>query len=512
MKILLLEHPRMVCPERCNDIANTPLSSCLHSGYIAGMLIREGHEVEIIEGFLEGLDYQEIERRVQEMQPDILGVHMVYHWQTDTALYDFLHKVKVEKYSSYITAYGYYPTTDFEEILKQCPAIDSVILGEPELTFAKVAEALTRDFTKKYIYQESLKDLSGLAQRDESGRIVFQRRELVRDLNDLPFPVRTEALFRLPEVNLQGSRGCYGGCTFCYINPFYGQGSQWRGRTPENIIEEIDDLIRKHNIKDFYFTDPNFFGPGERGQQRALRLATLLKAKNIRFGIEARVNDIHDETVSALVEAGLRHILIGLESGSDRSLKRINKMTTVAQNERAIRILRKHGIEPNIGFIMFEPDSSLEDIRVNFEFLKRNDLMRNLAITANMLYHHLIVLKGTKAHRDLQEAGRLEVQASSYESMVTLTDPKVANLAMIMRRITNFLFDCMAGIWGGKVPEPENAQERYSKINALLVKLFENALMTLESGEQFTEVQIETLVKTTEIEITGILKLEETDD
>ena len=236
-----------------------------------------------------------------------------------------------------------------------------------------------------------------------------------------------------------------------------------------------------------------------------MSLAVLLKSRNIRFGIEARVNDIHDETVNALVEAGLNNILIGLESGSDRSLKRINKMTTVAQNENAIRILRKHGIEPSVGFIMFEPDSSLEDVRVNFEFLRRNDLVKNLSITANVLYHHLIVLKGTKAHRDLQAAGRLEVQASTYESIVALTDPKVAVLAMIMRQTTNFLFDSMSGIWGGKVTEPENAQERYAKINALLVNLFENSLMTLEAGGQLTEEQIEILVKTTEKEINGIL-------
>jgi len=509
MRILLLEHPRTVCPERCNDIANTPLSSCLHSGYIAGMLISEGHEVEIIEGFLDGLNYPEIERRVKVFEPDMLGVHMVYHWQTDTVLYDFLHKVKAERLSSYITAYGYYPTTDYEDILKQCPDIDSVILGEPELTFAKLVEALANDLpqplTKALTRQDGLQKFPGLAQRDDLGMIVSQRRELVGDLNELPFPVRTEALFRLPEVNLQGSRGCYGGCTFCYINPFYGQGSQWRGRTPENIIAEIDAIIEKHKIKDFYFTDPNFFGPGERGQQRALHMATLLKSRNIRFGIEARVNDIHEETISALVEAGLRHILIGLESGSDSSLKRINKMTTVAQNETAIRILRKYGIEPNIGFIMFEPDSSLVDVRVNFEFLRRNDLMKNLVITANMLYHHLIVLKGTKAHRDLQEAGRLEAQASTYESVVALTDPKVAVLALIMRKITNFLFECMAGIWGGKVTEPENAQQRYATINRMLVNLFEKTLGTLETGGEFTEEQVETLVKTTEKEIKEIL-------
>lgn len=49
MKILLLEHPRTVSPERCNDIANTPLSSCMLSGYAAGMLKSEGHDVQIIE-------------------------------------------------------------------------------------------------------------------------------------------------------------------------------------------------------------------------------------------------------------------------------------------------------------------------------------------------------------------------------------------------------------------------------------------------------------------------------
>lgn len=79
-------------------------------------------------------------------------------------------------------------------------------------------------------------------------------------------------MYRLPEVNLLGSRGCYGGCTFCSINPFYGQGSGWRSRSPENIIAEIDGIISERGIRDFYFTDPSFFGPGKRGQDRAYQL------------------------------------------------------------------------------------------------------------------------------------------------------------------------------------------------------------------------------------------------
>ncbi len=55
MKILMLEHPRAICPERCNDIANTPLSSSLLSGYAAGMLQSRDHQVEILEGYLDRL-------------------------------------------------------------------------------------------------------------------------------------------------------------------------------------------------------------------------------------------------------------------------------------------------------------------------------------------------------------------------------------------------------------------------------------------------------------------------
>lgn len=495
MKILLLEHPRTICQDRCNDIANTPLSSCLLSGQAAGMLKSKGHQVKIIEGDMDGLDYSEIEIVVKTFKPDILGVHMVYHWQENLALYSSLQMFKDKELAGYITAFGFYPTIAFEEILQKCSALDSVIVGEPEITFAELA-------TPSGIAANIL----GLARRGLAGAISIERRSLVEDLDSLPFPVRTEAAFRLPEVNLQGSRGCYGGCTFCYINPFYGQGSCWRGRTPENIVAEIDSIIAERGIRDFYFTDPNFFGPGRMGQERAKHLAALLKTRDIRFGIEGRVNDIHDATIGALAEAGLRHILIGLESGRDSSLQRMNKMTTVAQNEEAIRVLRKHGIEPNIGFIMFEPDATLEDIRDNFEFLKRNDLLKNLPITANVLYHHQIILKGTPAYKKMSQEGHLVVQHdSAYEGATTFIDGQVAVLANIMRNVTNFLFNRMAGIWGGKAPEPKDAGQKYAKINQLLVNVFEENLNLMLSGQQITDEQVNLLTEELEKKINLVL-------
>ena len=308
-------------------------------------------------------------------------------------------------------------------------------------------------------------------------------------------------------MNLLGSRGCYGKCTFCYINSFYGTGNPWRGRSPENIAKEIDAIIAERGLRDFYFTDPNFFGPGRMGQDRALKIAALLKPRNIRFGIEGRVNDIHDETIGALVDAGLRHILIGLESGKDESLRRMNKMTTVSQNEKALAILRKHGVEPNVGFIMFEPDSSPEDLRINLEFLKRNDLLKNLAVTANVLYHHQIVLEGTQAYHDLKKENRLSLGPSSYEGTAYFKNPEVAGLADIMRQTTNMLFSRMDGIWSGKTIDPPGMQKRYARVNHLLVKVFEDSLGALEAGAHLEKDQIASLVRETEKEMDEMLKI-----
>jgi radical SAM superfamily enzyme YgiQ (UPF0313 family) len=390
----------------------------------------------------------------------------------------FLDAAKGNNNIKHITAYGFYPTIAYKEIVKDFRAVDTVVLGEHEETLAELVKAIGSGAG-----HEGVKGLARLKGDD----VVFDRRSLIGDLDAMPFPVRTRALMRLDEVNILGSRGCYGGCTFCYINPFYdAKGTKWRPRSPENIMAEIDEIMATDGKKSFYFTDPNFFGPGKKGQERALEIAALLKERDLTFGIEGRVNDIHDETIAPLVDAGLRHILIGLESGRDASLKRMNKMTTVAQNERALEVLRRHGIEPNVGFIMFEPDSSVSDIRENFEFLKRNELLKNLSITANMLYHHQIVLRGTSSYSELKASGRLEPAASPYEGIASFDNEEVAALAHMMRDVTNYLFNKMDSIWSGKVMAAPGMKEKFIKVNTMLVDSFENALTSLEKGESMS--------------------------
>ncbi|MDD4508700.1 MAG: radical SAM protein [Eubacteriaceae bacterium] len=468
MKILLLEHPRKPSGDRQNDIANTTLASCLNSGYLAACLLQAGHCVDLVEGYMEHLDYTAIADEVAAFKPEILGVHLVYNWEDNHELFTLITRLKQRYGIAHVTVYGYYPTFAWKEILTRCPAIDSAQLGENELTMVSLAND-----PKHY------ETLQGLAFRTPDG-FSSSFGNLVSDLDTLPFPIRKASTYPGGEVNIFGSRGCYNNCTFCYINPYYGNASgcpRWRGRSPENIIAEIDQIIAQTDHRYFYFTDPNFYGPGEAGKKRVLKLAALLKQRPITFGIEARANDIDQETTAALVDAGLKNILVGLESGREEVLVRLNKHTTVAQNETALAILRANGIEPNVGFIMFEPDSTLEDLRVNFDFLTRNHLLDRLEISVNVLYHHQIILAGSRSYEELKAAGRLNISDHSvYEADTDYSHPQVADLAALMRQLTNHIFDHMASTWSlSEAGDPATLQ-RYKAINGLLVQTFGDIL------------------------------------
>jgi len=472
MNVILLEHPRSYSNDRCNDIANAPLSACLNSGYIGGMLAANNIDVTIVDGYLEQLNYSDIEEQIAALTPTILGIHLVYHWEDNKTLYQFIEHVKQTYGIAYVCVYGFYPTFAYEEILNRCPAIDGALLGEAELTFLKLAENFPAI------------PPAGIAVRTTNG-IVATRGEVIIDVDSLPFPQRSPSSYSFGEVNISGSRGCYGGCTFCYINPYYGDSKRlWRGRSPENIIAEIDTVMQETDIRYFYFTDPNFYGPGRAGKERVLKLARLLKERHLHFGIEARANDIEAETIKALTDAGLKHILIGLESGRDEALKRLNKLTTVADNEKALQILRQYGLEPSVGFIMFEPDSTLEDLKVNFDFLKRNALLDKLEISVNVLYHHMIILQGSSSYKALQEQGRLNISAhSTYEADTDYRSPQVAMLAGMMRDMTNHIFSYMKDTWELSFKKDPVILEKYRLINQLLVQSFEDYLYLLKSRE-----------------------------
>ena len=211
-----------------------------------------------------------------------------------------------------------------------------------------------------------------------------------------------------------------------------------------------------------------------------MRLSRAMAGLGITFGMETRANDMTEPLMRSLRGAGLTSLLLGIESGSPGVLRRLGKRTTAAQNERAIAAVRDAGIEPEIGFIMFEPASRLDDVAENLKFLDRNRLLDRLGRTANLLYHAHIAFKGTPGYQAAIEQGLLVPEGLyGFEGRMVCADGRVGWLAGIMRSICQFILREMGTAASSIHWSAETAgQTRFHVVNDQLVETFKRMLAT----------------------------------
>ena len=476
MRIVLLEHPRAPSAFHFNDIANTPLWSCLMTGYAASSLLHAGFDVSIIDASRRS--FAETVERLIDTPSDLLAVHAVYFWENTGELFQMLSELKKKGYGGMVCLFGFFPTLAWRDILDHAPEVDAVVVGEPEPTLVALSSSLRAGAGAR---------VEGLAARLQGEATLFGRRPPIDPLDRLPFPLRP-FLDADETVNVLASRGCYNGCSFCLVPALNDGRAVWRGRSARNVAAEIAALVERGK-RDFYFVDPNFIGPGKAGTECAMRLSRAIAGLGITFGMETRANDITEPLLMSLRNAGLTSLLLGIESGSPTVLKRLCKRTTVAQNERAIAAVRDAGIEPEIGFIMFEPASRLDDLVENMGFLERTRLLDKLGRTANLLYHSHIAFKGTPGYRAAFEQGRLVPEGLyGFEGRLLYADGRVGWLAGIMRPICQFILREM-----GKPGSPihwsaETAgQKPFHVLNDQLVDICKRMLATAADLESEPE-------------------------
>jgi hopanoid biosynthesis associated radical SAM protein HpnJ len=175
--------------------------------------------------------------------------------------------------------------------------------------------------------------------------------------------------FKHPYVSIYTSRGCPSHCTFC-LWPQTFSGRTMRTRSPENVYQEVKWI--KENIpgiREISFDDDTFSA----NREHARAVAEKIKPLGISWTINARANCDFD-TLKIMRDAGLRHVVVGYESGNEQILKNIKKGVTRAQAEEFTRNCRKLGISIHGAFIMGLPGETRETIRETIEYAKRLDL------------------------------------------------------------------------------------------------------------------------------------------
>lgn len=335
--------------------------------YISAYLQKNGYSCEIREVY--GMNDDKNINAILSEKYDIVGftttcVNM-------NAILELAKLIKEEYPDTHITMGGHMATFLGKEILENYPYVDSVIRGEGEITSYELVWAIENE--------EAFNKIDGLSYRKNN--IIFENtdRALIENLDELPFPVRDQ--FHLHDKRAQylricSSRGCLGRCGFC--SSFVGRKQKdfrWRGRSPKNVVDEIEQLVNLYDFHTFDFIDSTFEDPGIQGKERIKEIAQELidRKLNIFYNCCFRAenwNDSDKELLALLVDSGLEKVNIGFESGNDRGLCLLNKRARSKDNDRVIKLLSNFpDIYITFGFIMFHPDTIYEDLKDNADFL-----------------------------------------------------------------------------------------------------------------------------------------------
>jgi len=215
----------------------------------------------------------------------------------------------------------------------------------------------------------------------QDGQVVHTPdRPPIADLDALPFvaPVYRRDLpiseyviphFKNPYVSIYSSRGCPARCIYC-LWPQTFSGRQMRTRSPQNVYEEVKWITQNiPEMRELSFDDDTF--SADRKHARAV--AELIRPLGISWTINARANCDY-ETLKVMAEAGLRHVVVGYESGNEQILKNIKKGVTKEQATQFTRDCKKLGLSIHGAFIMGLPGETRETIKETIDFAKKLDL------------------------------------------------------------------------------------------------------------------------------------------
>lgn len=485
MKIVIVENPRPLTVDHYNDVANAPLSASLNSGYALAVARRAGWDAAYLDFTADDRDAAEIAADILVEDADIVLFHWVYSWGHEDFVRNLLDYLRRES-DARLGAFGLFPSLSGSRLLQFAPSLDFILSGEFEETLAELLPAFEAG--------HALAALPGVMLRDG----ILVPRPLVSGLATLPVPDDIGANCNYPNLNIAASRGCYGECSFCFIHRYYGC-SRRRTLGLDSLERELEIRLSRRDVKSLYFIDPTFIGQGSSERERTVEISRMAKRFGLPFGFETRVDSLDEGLMQTLAANGATSAFLGIESGCDSVLQRIGKRINTEQIRRGVQIVRECGIKLNLGFIMFEPDSTLAELEENYAFLDGLGLLAEHELTANLLYHNQIVLYGSAAWSSFGREGRLLVdEGLPFEARYRFRDERVGLVCSAMGRITSRYFSALDTMREG-CSGSSAVSTRESEINDLLKEAFCSLCLTasVSSPQQVNRLELDLISRIT---------------
>ncbi len=263
---------------------------------------------------------------------------------------------------------GWHPSL-FPTAMLDEPNIDITVQGQGEATFTELVARLADN--------AAIDDVSGLSFRGADGELIQNPPRSLLNMDLFPPPdfslIPVEQYFRLKgqrQLDYITSTGCPFRCAFC-ADPFvYGRG--WQALSSSRVGEEIEKLWHNYKFTDLNFQDETYFTY----KKRAVEISEEILNRDLRFTWAATMRAdqgvrLSEEAFRFCIESGLRRVLIGVETGSARMLKRIAKDTKIEQVLESAEMCARNKVAVIFSFIVGFPDESDDDVMQTVSLIKQ---------------------------------------------------------------------------------------------------------------------------------------------
>ena len=336
--------------------------------YVGGALKTAGFtKVRFIDAMSNYINDAELAEQIKLYQPDVVLATaitpMIYKSQSTLRL------VKEICPKAKAIMGGVHPTYMYREVLHEAPWIDYIIRGEGEEITVNLLQAIANGAD-----EQDRRNILGIAFLEEGKVVATPAHPPIKDLNTLTPDwslldwdkyIYTPLNTRVAVPNY--SRGCPFRCRFCSQWKFW---RKYRSRSPKQFVDEIEQLVKEYKVGFFILADeePTI------NKSRFVALCHELIDRNlgVHWGINTRVTDIlRDEKELPLYrKAGLVHVSLGTEAAAQLNLNLFRKETTIADNKRAVQLLRQNGILAEVQFIMGLPNETPETIEESYRMAR----------------------------------------------------------------------------------------------------------------------------------------------
>lgn len=353
-------------------------------------MVHPEHTVAIIDANAERMSWPEFTRKLDEIRPKYYLTQVTAPTLENDMYGCFLAKARGAR----TIAFGTHVTPIPAETMRSYPALDYVLIGEPDLTIRDLLDHLEgkvdrrppiiRKMFEKHdpLYRPAIDSddrvdmhgIKGIGWRDGGEIVINLTRPFLRDLDDMPHPLHHLLpldTYRMPMIHgpftfIVSGRGCPAGCTFCIKHVSYQFTT--RVRSPEHIMEELW-ILKKLGMNNIHMYADLF--TVSREQVMGLCRMMIDEKINLRWTCNSRVDYVDEEMLQLMARAGNWLISWGIESGNEQILRHARKGAYTDVAERSLTWARKAGIRNWGYFIIGLPGETEQTIRQTIDFSKR---------------------------------------------------------------------------------------------------------------------------------------------